>query len=124
MEIKVADKTIKYGLVADGTTTKTVYIFALPPGRYPIGFYARVKTAFAGTTALTVEVGVAGDTTRIVRKQVINRVGDLIPFFCASQFTDLQAKTTAQEDVIATFRGADLTLLSAGEIEFVAVYAE
>ena len=123
MNIKVADKTIKYDLVNGGSTSQAVFIFALPPNRYPIGFYGRVKTAFAGTSSLTVEVGVSGETTRIIRKQPINRAGDLIPFFCASQFTDLQAKTTAQEDIIATFRGADLTALSAGEIEFVAVYS-
>jgi len=123
MQVKVADKTVKYTLCNDGSTSKAVNIFALPPNRYPIGYYARVKTAFAGTTGLTVEVGTSGDTTRLIRKQPINRVGDLIPFFCAQQFTDAQAKTTEQEDVIATFRGADLTVLAAGEIEFVFVYA-
>ena len=124
MQVKADEKTIGYSIVGDGDTSKTVYIAALPPNRYPIGYQVRVKTAFAGTTSLTVEVGVVGDTTRFIRKQPIDRVGDLIPFFCDRQFVDLQASTSAQQNVIATFRGADLTLLSAGEIQLVFIYAE
>ena len=124
MQLKADEKTIGYATVDDGTTSKTVYIAALPPNRYPVGYQARVKTAFAGTTSLTVEVGVDGDTTRFIRKQPIDRVGDLIPFFCDRQFVDLQATIASQQNVIATFRGADLTFLSAGEIQFVFIYAE
>ena len=130
MNIKVADKAVQYTLCNATGTSNTVYIAALPPNRYPIAYYARVKTAFAGTTGMFVEVGVVGDTTRFMPKQPINRAGDLLPGnkygntgFCPSQFTDQQPKAGAQQDVIATFRGAALASLSAGEIEFVFVYA-
>ena len=128
MEIKVADKTVPYTLCNAPGTANTVYVAALPPNRYPIGYYARVKTAFAGTTGLTVELGVVGDTACFIPKQIITRVGDLLQGalnrgFCPTQHKDPQASTGAQQNIIATFRGAALASLSAGEIEFVFIYA-
>ena len=130
MEVKAAKTTVNYTLCNAEGTENTVYIAALPPNRYPIGYYARVKTAFAGTTSLSVKVGIAGDTERFIPQQPIDHVGDLIPGnrygntgFCPSQFTDQQPKAGAQQSVIATFGGAALDSLSAGEIEFVFIYA-
>jgi len=134
MEIKVANKTIKAtDNVQAAATSQAVYIFAMPPNSYVLSMFARVKTAFTGVTGPSVEVGLTGQTTRYIPKQEINAVKDLISGwgvngmgYCQKQAPDQQIGTTAQRNIIATFRSTsgNLSSLSAGEIEFVVIYAE
>lgn len=135
MEVKAFRKTITAAAnVQAADTSQIVYIFALPPDCYPLAFRARVKTAFAGVTTPSVELGITGRTTHYIPQQPINKVGELLSGaifstdnICPKQHSpDVQASGNGQRNVFATFRSAsgNLSSLSAGEIDFVVVYAE
>jgi len=136
MQVKAEKKTIDYTLVAaanaaaDSGYEAPLWIMAMPPERYPIAYFARVKTAFAGGTKPEVKVGRYPATDDIIKSQRIDAVGDLVhgfggPGLCAHLHPDIQPDATAQADIRATFTDTGtMANLSAGSIEFVVVYAE
>lgn len=134
MEVKAFKKTITAAAnVTADDTSQVVYVFALPPDCYILGLFARVKTAFSGVTSPKVKLGVSGHTDLYIREQRIGKVGDLVcgssvaaVGVCTVQPLGAQASGTGQRDVFATFTSAsgNLSSLSAGEIDFVVVYAE
>lgn len=136
MDVKAEKKTIDYSLVAAANAAATsgyaanIWIMAMPPERYVLGYFARVKTAFAGGTKPEVKVGKYTATDDIIRSQRIDRVGDLVAGFggpgsCVHMHPDKQTGVTTQGDILATFTDtATMANLSAGSIEFVVIYAE
>ena len=136
MNVKAEKKTIDYTHVVAENAAATsgyeasVWIMAMPPERYPIAYFARVKTAFAGGTKPEVKVGRYPATNDLVRSQRIDSAGDLVSGFggpgsCVHMHPDKQTGATAQGNILATFTDTGtMANLSAGSIEFVVIYAE
>jgi hypothetical protein len=129
-------KGVRIQLEPSGSS-HTAPVFHLPANAYPVGFYGRVVTAFAGLTHPTVELGILGDTELYIQKHPINKVSELIPGhdtsgggaqakagYCAR--LEHEMISTSAKDIIATFRvgSGSLTTLTAGEVEFVMVYID
>jgi len=133
MEVKAMNTVIKaVENVSAADTTETIVILLVPPGAYPIAFEARVKTAFAGVTYPTVKVGEGTILNGFIPKQSIDKIGGLKSgfardshTFCTSIIGGAQ-KAETNRTIIATFESTagNLSSLTAGEIEFVLVYAE
>jgi hypothetical protein len=131
---------------ADSDTSKTPRCFHITPAIYPIGFFGRVITAFAGLTRPSVELGITGDTTRYMQKQRIDVAGTLFKGtagniidakrgndtetyggaygFCTRMDQELQA--TSAYNIIATLRlgSGSFSGYTAGEVEFVMLYID
>ena len=131
---------------ADTDTSKTIRCFHITPTIYVVGFYGRVKTAFAGLTRPSVELGITGDTTRYIQKQRIDVAGTLLKGtagniidgsydggiegfggaygFCTRMDQELQA--TAAYNVIATLRlgSGNFSGYTAGEVELVMAFID
>lgn len=132
MQVKVMTATRTAGVEVDAAdTSQAVNVFTTTPDIYILGFFARVKTAFAGVTLPEVSLGVTGDVARYIPKQPVNKTGDLVVGhgvdghgYCKKMQS--YQKTPANIPIIATFTSSagNLSSLSAGEVEFVMVYAE
>lgn len=132
-KIKTMQVNLSYLDVIGLTAPGTKYIFIIPPNVYPLHYLGRVKTAFAGAAKPTIELGDETQTTIHIPKQHIDAVGELISGavdpsrdgFCA-KLSHPRQKTSLNQ-IVATIRvasGALLSTLSAGEVEFILVYAE
>lgn len=151
--IKIAGKTMR---IRTGTTEEsyTENVVILPPNVYIIGVYGRVKTAFAGMTNPKVSVGVAGDTSRYMVAQPIDKVNELMSGKMVKNSTyGIRKDATFLPDkykkdlirtknfcegmerakiypsnipIIATFTCSDSTLggATAGEVEFIVIYVD
>jgi len=136
MEVKnMTLHTVKYKLVF-GTdvnaadTTQTIPLHLPGHGGYLLHFYGRVNTVFAGVTKPEVSVGHTDDTDAIMKKQHLTNIGLLVT---GSLFTkelhcdrlDVFMGVQKAPEIRLTFTSSsgNLSALTAGEIEFVAVYA-
>jgi hypothetical protein len=77
MQVKVMSSTINHELLSVADTSKVQPVFNTTPNIYIIGFFARVKEAFAGVTAPTVKLGTIHTPDYYIENQGIARLGDL-----------------------------------------------
>jgi hypothetical protein len=120
-----------------------IRVFHVLPSVYPVAFYGRVITAFAGLDRPTIELGVTGDTTRYMAKQSIDianqqllegsnaeldadSYGGVLGFCTRMKNPLMEPASTYSYDILATFRVGSGTLsgYSAGEVEFVMAYID
>jgi len=130
MELHITKQIIDWSTVKMTAGTSASGPFYLPSlNGYLVAIFARVTTAFTGVTYPTVKLGTSTHTELIIPKQPIDKVGDLITAprffkgFC--QVMDSPGGSTAELALQTTFESVsgNLTSLSAGEIEFVTLYA-
>lgn len=121
---------VDLGVISDTSTTHTHPLFEIPAKAYVIDVFARVKTAVVGITTPTVKVGTSTQTDLYVIEQPINVTGDLmssrsrgrIPWCSVPKgYQNAEAKI----QIIATYTSGSeaWSSMSAGEIEFICIYA-
>lgn len=137
MEVKAMSTTIDYSIVNAADTTQALTVFTTIPNIYILDMFARVKTAFAGITTPTVKLGDEKVSDLFIHDQCIGIIGDLItkkeiaylqphnhPIKCSSKIG--YQKIPLNVGMVATFtsQSENWSAATAGEIEFVCVYAE
>jgi hypothetical protein len=128
--LRAISKVFKKAEINTEDTEHTAYVFERPPHAYPLFMAARVKTAFAGVTVPQVSVGISGDTDKYIKQQHIDQAGDLLGMtqgtYCDAFKIGYMKTPSDSETIIATFSSStgNWSDLSAGEIEFLLVYAE
>ena len=132
MELKVAKFTISaIEDVGAGATTQTLG-FHIPGGNdgYLIDVLARVTTAFVGVTNPTVKVGTADDSQILVQEQPLSVVGTLKAStsmrhqgFCEALVRPGGSAQNQDYQVVVESDSGNLSSLTAGEIEFIVLYA-
>ena len=150
VSLKVAAKSIAPGTTGASSYTENVAI--LPANAYKLAFFGRVKTAFTGLTNPKVSLGVAGDTSRYMVAQPIDKINELLAGklvksdsgirknsilypdkykrdlphtkgFCEGMQKEMIASSA--QPIIATFTSSSTTFdPTAGEVEFVVVYVD
>lgn len=91
-KFRVLYSDMNYGTGSEDTVTMTL-------GTTPVGWYvnsalARVSTAFAGTTALTIAVGTTTSTTAFISAQSVLTAGILEPADALEILTNATATTS------------------------------
>lgn len=130
MKLVTTKYTVDFEKLNVAATSKTHHFYTPDAGGYLVYLNARVTTAFTGVTKPYVKLGSANLTDGIIEDQFIDKVGSLKiggrfgqAGFCTSQ---TYPKGGDQYHLLyLTFGSAatNLSSLSAGEIEFVTVYA-
>ncbi len=131
MVLKVENCAITKNLLNAADTTQTIPLFEIPSTAYLLWYGGRVKTPFSGVTLPQVKVGYSSDDDQLVPLQRIDIAADLIAGpvntehrgFCPRQVDPV--KTEAWRTISAVFssQSGNFSSLSAGEVEFVVVYA-
>lgn len=107
---------ILYG--TGSTDTVTMTLGATPAGWYVDKAQVNVKTAFAGTTALTLAVGTTTSTTAFISAQDVKAQGQLEMASTVPILTNATATTSLS--LVATFTnatGGSPSELTAGELD-------
>jgi len=130
MKLITTKYTINYEDLSASATSKTVHFHRPGNAGHLVYLSARVTTAFTGVTKPYVKLGSTNFTDGIIRNQFIDKIGSLKigPQYTQDGFctTLTQPRGALQEQALfLTFGSAatNLSSLSAGEIEFVTVYA-
>jgi len=110
--------------------TSIGHTLVIPNNVFLFHLQANVKTAFVGVTSPTVKVGHADDTDAIIKEQSVSKAGMLIPGWPIDEKSgcskmDHPMSTATAPDLLVTVASSsgNLTSLTAGELEFVVVYA-
>uniref|UniRef100_A0A6H1ZVB8 Uncharacterized protein n=1 Tax=viral metagenome TaxID=1070528 RepID=A0A6H1ZVB8_9ZZZZ len=129
--VKVRTWTLKYSEMSVADTT--FYWDLILPGEdggYLTNFFGRVTTAFAGVTNPHVKVGDPGILDSIMQNQPIGHTGVLATggpqaaqFGCAKMDTVICDLVAPKIRVTVSSTTGNLSALTAGELEFLAVYA-
>jgi hypothetical protein len=118
-KFKVLSGDIAYGSGATDTVTMT--IGALPTNYLVDKAAVNVKTAFAGTTAMTIIVGTTTTTNNFIASTSILTAGLIQPSTGANTVATIAGSTgTASKSLVATFTNATSgspSALTAGELE-------
>lgn len=113
---KVLYSDIAYG--TGSTDTVTMTLGSTPTGWYVDHALGRVTTAFAGTTAITAQVGTTSSTAAFISAQDIKAAATLEQTTTLPVLTN--ATTTTSLSMVAVFTNADggsPSALSAGELD-------
>jgi hypothetical protein len=111
-------------------TSQTIALFEILPGDYIVSVLGRVKTAVAGVTLPEVRVGFDAGGGTVIKKQPVNKAGDLLSGGTASDRSFCQkiaggGGSGSARTLYAYFTSTatNFSSLTAGEIEFVCVRA-
>ena len=114
--LKIGD--VNYRDLNTASTTQNINIYSLPAGYEISDVWRRVTVAFvgAGVTALSLELGVSGESSKYGFAQDMLTTGRK-----ASENKDIESDTVAT-DILAAFTatGANLDQLTAGQVEIYA----
>jgi hypothetical protein len=129
MKLVTNKYTVSYEQLTAAATSMTHHWYCPYEAGYLVYLNAKVTTAFAGVTRPYVKLGCTNLTDGIIEDQPLDKAGSLNiggkfgTGFCTSQE---RPKGVLQDQVLfLTFGSAatNLSSLTAGEIEFVTVYA-
>ncbi len=130
-KVSIRRYTLKYGNDFTKADTSDYWDLPLPDNDgYLTHFYGRVKTAFAGVTAPHVKVGDPNILDSLIPIQRIDHTGVLVPggvvgsqYGCAKMDLVMSGLIAPKIRVTIYSSAGNLSSISAGEIEFVAVWA-
>ncbi len=133
MTLRAQKHKMTWGNPITAAATSVTIPISLPGNSYFVTMYAQVITAFAGVTSPTVTVGFDVDTDALVKSQPIDQTGKLIiggsklgrQLFCDKLNSPGSQPSFGTKGIYATFSSTagNLSSLTAGEIEFVVIYA-
>ena len=130
MELHVNKQVIDWSTVKMTAGTSAAGPFYLPSlNGYLVNLFARVITAFEGVTHPTVKLGDSTDTELLITKQPIDQTGNLKvgkrgqDGYCTAMNNPGGSKTNYALQLTFESASGNLSSLTAGEIEFVTLYA-
>jgi hypothetical protein len=130
MQLKVDKCSVDTTILNAEDTSQTVSLFEVGPNDYIFAIMGRVKTAFAGVTLPEVYVGLDTGGGIIIKKQPLNKVGDLLSGgsldgrFCQKIPAAAQS-TEANRTINGYFSSStgNFSDLSGGQVDFVCIRA-